>query len=542
MEEKRTDWLPHLSDAVMADAHGNLLDAYAVALEGWRRGLKLRWHVKDSEKFKDMYTWYVDNPGQLFSLSSGEKTHYFFRTRGDLVTNEAVKIGKDKEKTKEVLKEKGIRVPEGREYSGAIMDEKIMLDAEKLGYPVVIKPIDGSFGQGVVTNIQSEGELEYSLEYVRNQLKYREILLEQHIPGDDYRLYVVDDQVVGAIKRIAANVVGDGKTPIKKLIERKNEQRKKNPRLASCLIPLNEETSHMLGKKGYTVDTIPKEGERVFLSEKSNISLGGDPIDVLDELPDVVKETAVRAIQAVPGLIHGAVDLIVHRDKPIEEAVYVIELNPTAQLGGILFPIEGKSRDVPAAIIDYYFPETKKNKTDKANVYFDLHDVLDPLQARDASVTTVTPCPQEKLYAKKYIVSGDVQNIGYHRGLRKQAFERSLHGYIMSMESGDIEVVVAGTDPEMVEDFKHAFYEDEERGQVEHIEESEYHDPIKVGFEIKADLKLQLEQLKHYERELEVVELKLKKAELERRKYEKSFSWKATAPIRLAGAIVKKFK
>ncbi len=99
MEDNNKEWLPHLSSEIVSEAHGNLLDAYAVSLEGWRRGLTLRWHAKDSEKFSEMKTWFVDNPGQLFSLSSKERTHYFFRTRGDKVTNEAVEIGKDKEKT-----------------------------------------------------------------------------------------------------------------------------------------------------------------------------------------------------------------------------------------------------------------------------------------------------------------------------------------------------------------------------------------------------------------------------------------------------------
>lgn len=66
MEEVNTEWLPHLADEIISETQGTLLDAYVVALEGWRRGLTLRWHVKDSEKFKEMKTWYVDQPGQLF--------------------------------------------------------------------------------------------------------------------------------------------------------------------------------------------------------------------------------------------------------------------------------------------------------------------------------------------------------------------------------------------------------------------------------------------------------------------------------------------
>lgn len=539
MEENRAEWLSHLSNEVVSDAHGNLLDAYVVALEGWRRGLTLRWHVKDSEKFNEMRTWFVDKPGQLFSLSSKDRTHYFFRTRGDKVTNEAVDIGRDKEKTKQALLKNGITVPEGKQFTEEASNEEIVDYASHLGFPVVLKPTDGSFGRGVISNITSSGEFEHSLEYVRSNLGYQDVIVEQYIPGKEYRMYVVGDEVVGAMNRIPPNVTGDGVNSIRALIEIKNEERSLNPRLVSCPILVNEEVEDYIGRKGYSLDTIPEKGLNIVLSDKTNISLGGDPIDALDELPEYVKEGAVKALHAVPGLEHGAVDLILHQDNA---NVYIIELNPTAQLGGLLYPIQGKSRDIPKAIIDYYFPETKDIDTTDVNTFFDFHDVLDPLQSRDAFVTTVTPCPQEKLFSKKYIVSGDVLDIGYHRGLRKQAFERYLHGYIMTLEEGDIEIVVGGTEPEMVDDFKNAFWEDEERGQVFEIQVEDYEEPIKVGFEIKTDLKTQIEDLKMYKQELEITERELKKAELKRRKYYSSLSWKATMPIRLVGSITKKLK
>lgn len=542
MVENNTEWLPHLSSEIVSDAHGNLLDAYAVALEGWRRGLKLRWHVKDSETFKEMSTWFVDNPGQLFSLSSKDRTHYFFRTRGDKVSNEAVAIGKDKEKTKEALKEAGVPVPDGKQFTENATNEAIIAYASEIGYPVVLKPTDGSFGRGVISNITSTGELEYSLEYVRSELNYPDVIIETYIPGQEYRIYVADDQAVGAINRIPPNVTGDGINSIESLIELKNEERELNPRLVSCPITINEDVIDYVGRKGYSLATVPEKGEHVFLSDKSNISLGGDPVDVLDELPSEIKETAVNAIKAVPGLLHGAVDLIIHQDRPAHEAGFVIELNPTAQLGGLLYPIKGKSRDIPAAIIDYYFPETAALKVDKTQTYFDFQDVLEPLQSRDANTSTVTPSPLGKLYAKKYTVSGDVKDIGYHRGLRKQAFERNLHGFVMNLENDDIEVVVAGTDPEMVDDFRHGLWEDEERAHVMEVQVKDYEEPIKVGFEIKADLKTQREDIKRFKQEFEVTELAMKKAEVQRRKFHKSMSWRATKPIRLAGALLKRFK
>src|SRR5690625_3978666 len=210
MSQVNTEWLPHLSTEVLSEIKDGYLDAYVVALEGWRRGLTLRWHVKDSEKFKEMKTWYVDQPGQLFSLHSENKSHYFFRTRGDKVTNLAVDNGMDKERTKQILSHANIPVPEGKSFTSSDEKKEIIAYATELGYPVVVKPSDGSFGRGVMTNITSETELVYAIDYLFEEMVEEEIIVEKFISGKDYRLYVVGDQVVGAIWRTPPNVVGDG--------------------------------------------------------------------------------------------------------------------------------------------------------------------------------------------------------------------------------------------------------------------------------------------------------------------------------------------
>lgn len=536
------NWLPHLHPEVVSEVEGNYLDAYVVALEGWRRGLTLRWHVKDSEKFKEMKTWYVDEPGQLFSLHSKEKSHYFFRTRGDKVTNEAVEKGMDKQRTKELLKKAGIPVPDGRQFSRKDDEETVIEYAETLGYPVVIKPKDGSFGRGVMSDIKSEEELKYSLQYLREQLEEDQIIVEKYIPGNDYRLYVVDDKVVGAILRVPPNVVGDGINSIEALIDIKNSERQLNPRLTTCQIKINQELVDYIGKSGYTLESIPGKDEVVYLSDKGNISIGGDPIDVLDELSDEIKQIAVQALRAIPGLTHGAVDLIIDKDQDGNEAGYVIELNPTAQIGGILFPVKGKSRDIPAAIIDYYFPETKNVQTEKEKIYFDFYDVLEPLISRQGVISTVSPAPIGKIHMKKYTVYGDVQNHGYHLGLRKQAFERGLHGFVMNVEDNAIDIVVAGTDKEMIDDFRHGITEDEERAHVIEIHESDYDGFVKVGFDSRANLKDLEKDLELLKENITQTSEEVRKLEIQKRKLQKSFSWRLTYPIRLSGAIIKFFK
>lgn len=542
MNDVNTTWLPHMEPEIIFETEGNYLDAYVVALEGWRRGLTLKWHVKDSEKFKDMKTWFVDHPGQLFSLHSEERSHYFFRTRGDLVTNEAVELGMDKFVTKQLLEKANVPIPKGKEFTSKDTEQTIIEYAHSLDYPVVLKPTDGSFGRGVFANLTNDEELTRAIQHLRHEMNKENIILEKHVTGEDFRIYVVDDQVVGAILREPPNVIGDGTSSLEVLIEKKNDLRRQNPRLSHCLIEINDELTDYIARKNLTLQSIPEEGETVYLSDKGNISLGGDPIDKLDELTPNIKQLAIDALKAVPGLVHGAVDIIVDQDEAGNSIGHVIELNPTAQLGGILFPLKGKPRDVPRAIIDYYFPETKDQETANTLMYFDFYDVLEPLISRQGTIATVSPAPMGKLYMKKYTVYGDVHNLGYHLGLRKQAFERGLHGFVMNLDEGAIEIVVAGTDLEMVNDFKNGITEDEERATVTKIEEEDYNGYVKVGFDSRANLKTLEEDIYTLQDEIEQLKDEIKQLEIKKRKYHRSISWLITSPIRAAGAIKKVFK
>lgn len=536
------DWLPHLSPEVISETEGNYLDAYVVALEGWRRGLTLRWHVKDSEKFSEMKTWFVDQPGQLFSLQSKEKIHYFFRTRGDKVPNEAVEQGMNKDVTKRILSTKGIPVPEGKQFSREADMTEMIQYANEIGFPVVIKPTDGSFGRGVLSDIQTEGELNHSIDYLRTEYNPEQIIIETYISGKDYRLYVIDNEVVGAILRVPPNVIGDGINSIDSLIEIKNNERNLNPRLVSCPIKVNQETIDYIGRSNYKLESVPGEGDVIYLSDISNISIGGDPIDILDDISDNIKQTAIQALNAIPGLVQGAVDLMVHTDESGQESAYVIELNPTSQLGGILFPIQGKSRDVPAAIIDYYFPETKDMAIDKGKMYFDFYDILEPLITRQSTVSTVSQAPIGEIYMKQYTVIGDVQDLGYHLGLRKQAFERGLSGHVQNINDDAIHIVVGGLDLEMVNEFKEGITEDEERATIMEIQEETYHGYLKVGFDSRANLHTATEELNDFLAQIDTMTEEVKALEVERRKLEKSMSWRLTYPVRVAGAVKKIFK
>lgn len=538
--------LPHLTGKIVRNARKTRLDAFAVALEGWRRGLKLKWYTKDSEHYKDMIIFGVNPPGRLFSLSSETKTHYFFRTRGDLVSNEAVEVGSEKDDTKIILNNAGVPVPKGKGFAPDATNEEIITYCKQIGYPLVVKPTNASLGNGVITNIRTDEELLKALHYVRVELDYPEIIVEQFVVGKEYRFYVVDDQVIAVYNRIPANIVGDGEHTIEELIDLKNQWRKKNARLNSCLIHMDNEILDFITEAGYTLESVPEKGKLIYLREKTNVSSGGDPIDVTDTIADEYKQIAIDALKAIPGFIHGGVDIIVNEGKDIDEAAVVLELNPTAQIGGALFPLEGKARDIPKAIIDYYFPETiDKVDTTTSMIYFDLVTILEPLENRTALEVEVAPAPLGKLYARKYIVSGNVTRSNYHRWLKKHALELNLNGYVKSMVFDEIEIVVAGTDKENIQEFKQLIDKYPQGSKVAKIKEEIYEEPVTIGFEISegynmSNIKSVQHAIRQMDKELQRMTKQKNRIEKDNEHILNSSSWRVTAPIRKLGRKLKK--
>ena len=271
------------------------LDAYFLALEGWRRGLHLKFYyelpIESSMKIIGFNT-----STKIFSLSNQNKTHFFYRSRGDIVPASAVELGTDKHETKQILSEKGIKVPMGKRFKQTDSDRSILKAALKMGFPLVSKPTFGSLGIGVITNIQTKQELNEAIHYIRSELGYQDLIIEQYISGDDLRVYVVGNKVLGAVKRVPAHVIGDGKQSISKLIEQKNDIRRKNPHLVTRLITINKDLVDFIEQNGYSLESVPKKDEIVYLNGKANISAGGDAIDVTDSLRASTLQTAINGV------------------------------------------------------------------------------------------------------------------------------------------------------------------------------------------------------------------------------------------------------
>lgn len=450
-------WLPYFQQDIVMAAGGKVGNRLLFALEGWWRGLSVTLYRKK------------------VLLSSGDRKHYV-TGRVDLVSKEAGKICRDKDATKQYLAKAGIPCPQGKKFAPCCSEKELIKYAAALGFPVVIKPADGCLGRGVIANIADEKTLKRVIKDFRKQYGERYLILEKHFHGDDYRVLVLGDKILGVIKRIPANVIGNGKDTIETLIRLKNEVRKENPYLAKGLIKIDNEVKACLAQQGYKLKSRPPQGEHVYLRTKCNLSAGGDSIDATDDVPQFVKEMAVRAAQAIPGLLIGGVDLLVNEK---EGTACVIEINGAPQLAMHLFPMYGQARDVVGEILDYMFPETA-SRPRGGSLVIDWAAMQKVLDSGAVSHIALRPYPQGELKAIKLNVSGKIQGVGFRRWVQNTALSLNLSGHAKNLANGDVEIIAAGNADD-VEALAAAIRETKKFGKIK-VTQSSWDHPIKAGF------------------------------------------------------------
>ncbi|MBT2599383.1 acylphosphatase [Oceanobacillus sp. ISL-74] len=469
MDKYKDNWLPHLKNALPNEEPGGTLSVYAIALEAWRRGITL--------KLRQLYYKKEKKIRIGFTLSYNGKTHKFNASRGDKVTKEAIKISNDKNLTRKYLNKAQVPTPLGENFHIDMNDKEIMDIVESIGYPVVLKPSEGLKGELVIVNIKDELEFKSSLEHIRRAEKYKDIIVENFVQGEDCRIYVIEDNVIGAVSRIPANILGDGQLSIRKLINQKNNIRNNNPNNYNRPIVIDRELTNLIESEGYNLDSVLNKGTRLFLKKTSNISSGGDAIDLTDELTSEMKKIAIDAAKAIPGLKQCAVDMLIDKNN---NNVSVIEVNSKPLIGLHLFPETGKSRDIPKAIIDYYFPETK-GLDRNLSFYFDFDGATKLLRNGSIKEITIKKVPDYQEVGKKFNITGEVET-AYTKWISRKARSLQLNGFIKKMKDSTVNIVVVGQD-ERINEFKTILRKHVSgKAKIDNIIEEEWDKPVKMGF------------------------------------------------------------
>lgn len=326
---------------VVKKVHGRKLSGFTIALEAWRRGLTVT---------------LVDDIFDTYVISDDKVEVKFYGSRCSLTPMSAMRLAKNKQKARMKFQENKVPTPAGGCFYDEDDIEKIYKFADEIGYPVVLKPMDGARGHGVFTNISSRNELKETYYHIKNDLEYKNIILEKFVVGDDFRVFVVGNKVAGVIKRTPANIVGDGEHTIQELIDEKNKKRSVNPFLSTALIKIDKEVNDYVSSAGYSLTSVLEKDKLLFLRGKANASSGGDTLGVTNEFPDEVKKVAVSAMKSLTGFTHCGVDVLYDK---ASGTYNVIEINSRPQIGVNMYPSHGVGDDIPKAIIDEYFPNSK---------------------------------------------------------------------------------------------------------------------------------------------------------------------------------------
>lgn len=294
------------------------------------------------------------NDGSLIQLGYGK---YQQRLRASISGKTpliAVETAGDKDLTKRLLAESGVPVPRGAVVRDA---DSAVAEARRLRYPVVVKPLDGNHGRGVSIGLTSEAQVRWAFEQAAQHS--RRVLVEQHFQGSDHRILIVDGRLVAVAERVPAHVVGDGQRSIAELVEEVNHDPRRGDGHEKVMtkIKIDEHVVEFIGRAGRTPETVPAEGEFVYLRPTANLSTGGTAIDRTDVIHPENAMMARRAA-AIVGLDICGIDFIAPDiSRSVRETGGgVIELNAAPGFRMHLEPSEGTPRNIARPVIDMLFP------------------------------------------------------------------------------------------------------------------------------------------------------------------------------------------
>lgn len=276
------------------------------------------------------------------------------RYYGALNTKEGISIINNKHKTNVFLKQKGFNTNQSYKYNlKELLDEKL-IDTLPIDYPITLKPTDKKEGYGVVTNIQNSKRMLVS---VKKLVKFEDIdsvLVEEFFEGVTYRVLVVGSEVVGVLKFIPANIMGDGKTPIDDLIRAKNL-------VSKSRIRINNALRLSIYNDDKTWDTVLPEGQKYIISHNSHASNGGQSTNVTEVFDEKYKNIATDVCKTL-GLKIAGIDMIVNSNGDYR----IIEINCGPALATHLNPRHGTSIDTYTMVLKYLLEQTDLEQEDNS--------------------------------------------------------------------------------------------------------------------------------------------------------------------------------
>ena len=268
----------------------------------------------------------------------------------------AVDVASDKNLTNRLLDSAGLPVPKSEvvdTVDGAIVA------AKRIGFPCVVKPLDGNHGRGVHLDLRSDDDVRTAFAGARRESRSGDLVVETFIYGNDYRCLVIGGKVAAIAQRVPASVVGDGKHTVRELVDETNADPRRGIGHEKVLtrIAVTPAAEELVREQGYDMEKAPPKGERVKLALTGNMSTGGTSIDrTVEAHPDNIEiaEMAARVVGLdVAGIDFICPDITV----PVRETGgAIVEVNAAPGFRMHTNPTEGEPQYVAKPVIDLLFP------------------------------------------------------------------------------------------------------------------------------------------------------------------------------------------
>ncbi len=310
-------------------------------------------------------TWKILPNTKIVELTYQDEVKYYRFQISTETTDVGFYSCLDKSVTSALLETAGISIPKGFRLAQTDTPEYWMEVFEALPKPVVVKPTHGNQGRNITMNISDPEKYKVAVEKAFSFTNDQEsgVVVETQFEGKEYRITSSREKVLGITYRMPANVVGDGIKNIKELVDEKNSDPRRSPNPNDSLVTIKFDDSMMEYLKDQNLDlnSIPAKDERVFVRRNSNISTGGDSIDMTDLVHPSVKEIAVKAVNALPGLDFAGVDFMSPNiEGPQTPETYrIIEINSSPGFSIHQMPYQGTPRDLASEFLYIAFPSLR---------------------------------------------------------------------------------------------------------------------------------------------------------------------------------------
>jgi cyanophycin synthetase len=305
---------------------------------------------------------------RLYQIGEGARQLRLDGTWSSRTSRPAVGISSDKAETVRLLRRFGVPVP--KQISVATPNEA-WAAAQEIGVPIVVKPRSSNLGKGVTTNLRERLEVENA---VSEALRFSSsVLIEQQIAGLDHRVTIAESQIIAVAKRVPACVIGDGSRTIAQLVAAENLNPLRSDSGQHTLLKaldIDDEVERRIAEYGYRVDSVPFAGETVYLRYCGNVSRGGIPIDVAENVHPENAAMLLKAVKLVGLDIAGIDYLTTDIARPwYEVGAAIVEVNSRSATRIHMAAEFGTTKSVMGRLLDAVYTEPNSGHLPTVVVY-----------------------------------------------------------------------------------------------------------------------------------------------------------------------------